>query len=258
MISRFALLTLEGRSLVGSISNTFSRASFQHFRMEDLISNEEEERDFYKNAVKYWTEIPANDQGMLGGYQSISPIDIHSSKNFLSPFLKICGGRVGTNRVLDCGAGIGRISKNLFLPLFVKVDMVELNGDFIEQAKTEFAALPDGSKLDRCFVSGLQDFTPNPGEYDVIWSQWVLGHLTDDHLVEFFRRCKAGLAPNGMMVVKENVSKNLEFDDLDSSFTRPLSLLKDLIHRSGFRILKDEKQKKFPKDLFEVRMLALQ
>ena len=67
-----------------------------------------------------------------------------------------------------------------------------------------------------------------------------------------------GLAPNGTMVVKENVSKSLEFDDLDSSFTRPLSLLKDLIHRSGFRILKDEKQKKFPKDLFEVRMLALQ
>ena len=99
---------------------------------------------------------------------------------------------MGTNRVLDCGAGIGRVSKNLFLPLFDKVDMVELNGDFIEQAKTEFAALPDGSKLDRCFVSGLQDFTPHPGEYDVIWSQWVLGHLTDDHLVEFFRRCKTG------------------------------------------------------------------
>jgi len=227
-------------------------------KMEDLISKEEEERDFYKNAVKYWTEIPANDQGMLGGYQSISPIDIHSSKNFLLPFLKSSGGRVGTGRVLDCGAGIGRISKHLFLPLFDKVDMVELNGDFIEQAKKEFAALPEGSKLDRCFVSGLQDFTPNPAEYDVIWSQWVLGHLTDDHLIDFFRRCKEGLAPHGLMVVKENVSKSLEFDDLDSSYTRPLSLLKDLIHRSGFRIIKEEKQKKFPKDLFEVRMLALQ
>ena len=77
--------------------------------MEDLISKEEEERDvnvrsgykrnqiplqrrtpkvsclkisifnfqFYNNAIKYWTDIPANDQGMLGGYQSISPIDIH-------------------------------------------------------------------------------------------------------------------------------------------------------------------------------------
>jgi len=254
MTLRYGILTLKKAP---NTSRILSGSAKLH-KMEDLISKEEEERDFYKNAVKYWTEIPANDQGMLGGYQSISPIDIHSSKNFLLPFLKSSGGRVGNGRVLDCGAGIGRISKHLFLPLFDKVDMVELNGDFIEQAKKEFAALPEGSKLDRCFVSGLQDFTPNPAEYDVIWSQWVLGHLTDDHLIDFFRRCKEGLAPNGLMVVKENVSKSLEFDDLDSSYTRPLSLLKDLIHRSGFRIIKEEKQKKFPKDLFEVRMLALQ
>jgi len=253
------LRTLSFRNVFAStiVIRNFRRTT-DCLRMEDLISKEEEEKDFYKNAVKYWTDVPANDQGMLGGYQSISPIDIHSSKNFLVPFLKSSGGRVGTGRVLDCGAGIGRISKNLFLPLFDKVDMVELNGDFLEQAKIEFAQLPEGAKLDRCFVSGLQDFEPEAGVYDVIWSQWVLGHLTDDHLVDFFRRCKTGLAPNGLMVVKENVSKTIEFDDLDSSYTRPLSLLKDLIHRSGFRIIKEERQKKFPKDLFEVRMLALQ
>ena len=94
--------------------------------------------------------------------------------------------------MLDCGAGIGRISKHLFLPLFDRVDLVELNPHFLDQARKEFAALPAGSKLDRCFAAGLQDFTPNPGEYDVIWSQWVLGHLTDDHLVDFFRRCQRG------------------------------------------------------------------
>jgi len=227
-------------------------------KMEEIEKHSEDEEDFYKNASTYWGNVSATDQGMLGGFQSISPIDIHSSRNFLVPLLSTSGGRVGTGRVLDCGAGIGRISKNLFLPLFDKIDIVELEAKFIEQAKNDFAGLTDGAKLDRCFCSGLQEFTPNLGEYDVIWSQWVLGHLTDTHLVNFFRRCKSGLAPNGLMVVKENVSKRLEFDSLDSSFTRPLSSLKDLIHQSGFRIIKDEKQKQFPKDLFEVRMLALQ
>ena len=36
---------------------------------------------------------------------------------------------------LDCGAGIGRVTKNLLLPLFETVDIVEQNPDFVEKAK---------------------------------------------------------------------------------------------------------------------------
>lgn len=237
-----------------SQSHRVMMSSVDNGHQEEL----DQEDPFYDNASKYWSSIPATDHGMLGGFANISPIDIHSSKSFLLPLLKLNGGRAGCHRVLDCGAGIGRISKHLFLPVFENIDLVELNQNFLNQAKTEFPTLPDGHKLDRCYCSGLQDFTPGKEEYDVIWCQWVLGHLTDDHLVEFFKRCKTGLSYNGLMIVKENVSRNLEFDDLDSSYTRPLSVLKNLIHRSGFRIVKEEKQKKFPKDLFEVRMLALQ
>ena len=35
----------------------------------------------------------------------------------------------------DCGAGIGRVTKNLLLPLFDTVDLVEQNPDFVEKAK---------------------------------------------------------------------------------------------------------------------------
>jgi hypothetical protein len=38
--------------------------------------------------------------------------------------------------------------------------------------------------------SGLQNFTPSQEAYDVIWIQWVLGHLTDDDLVGFLKRCQ--------------------------------------------------------------------
>ena len=36
----------------------------------------------------------------------------------------------------DCGAGIGRVSKRLLLPLFERVDLVEQNPEFLERAKT--------------------------------------------------------------------------------------------------------------------------
>lgn len=39
-------------------------------------------------------------------------------------------------RALDCGAGIGRVSKRVLLPLFSEVDLVEQNQTFLEKAKT--------------------------------------------------------------------------------------------------------------------------
>ena len=167
-------------------------------------------------------------------------------------------GNTGTSRALDCGAGIGRTTKRLLLPLFQTVDMVEVNQSFLDQAKESY--LGDvASRVENYFCCGLQNFTPEPGRYDVIWSQWVLGHLYDDDLVAFFQRCKAGLSPNGIMVVKENVSNDsVNFDDNDSSMTRPKDDLVHLMLKSGFKILHDEKQKHFPKEIFGVWMFALQ
>ena len=45
------------------------------------------------------------------------------------------------------------------------------------------------------------------GAYDVIWVQWVVGHLTDDDFVAFFQRCRKGLKPDGVIVLKENTCK---------------------------------------------------
>ena len=42
---------------------------------------------------------------------------------------------VHPGRALDCGAGIGRVSKRVLLPLFSEVDLVEQNQAFLEKAK---------------------------------------------------------------------------------------------------------------------------
>ena len=39
-------------------------------------------------------------------------------------------------------------------------------------------------------MCGVQAFDPAPTTYDVVWVQWVIGHLTDADLVAFLRRCK--------------------------------------------------------------------
>jgi len=109
-------------------------------------------------------------------------------------------------------------------------------------------------------LSGLQNFNPEKEVYDVIWVQWVLGHLTDDDFISFLKRCQTGLKKNGLIILKENLTSSgkVEMDHTDSSVTRPHSLVVDIIQRSGMTIIKEQKQQRFPTDLYEVRMYALQ
>ena len=69
----------------------------------------------------------------------------------------------------------------------------------------------------------------------------------------------AGLRPNGLLVVKENVttSGEIEKDEEDSSVTRPDSHLKFIFEKSDLELIRDLPQQKFPKDLYPVKMYAL-
>lgn len=51
----------------------------------------ENEFEFYSKAEKYWKDVPATVDGMLGGYGHISSIDINSSRKFLQRFLRVGG-----------------------------------------------------------------------------------------------------------------------------------------------------------------------
>lgn len=209
--------------------------------------------EFYNKAQKYWSEVPATVNGMLGGLGYINAIDIQGSKVFLRE-LKI----PGKNLALDCGAGIGRVSRNLLIPLFKTVDLVEQDIAFAKKAR-EFCTADDvrPNSVGEVYNVGLQDFKPT-SKYDLIWSQWVLGHLTDQDLVAFFHRIRLGLQPGAYFCIKENVSSSNSIikDDEDSSVTRPISLYERLLKEAGFRIVRKVKQQNFPKGLFPVYMIA--
>lgn len=215
-----------------------------------------DEPSFYSNAEGYWREVPPTVDGMLGGYGSISNIDLNGSKAFLLKFLGEGEGQTGAGCALDCGAGIGRISKRLLLPLFRTVDLVDVTQEFLDKAKTYLG--DDSKRVGNYFCCGLQDFVPESGRYDVVWIQWVIGHLTDNHLVEFLQRCKKALRPNGLIVIKDNVSyEGVVPDEVDSSVCRDLPILRGLVARAGLRVVHEEQQTNMPKEIYQVHTLAL-
>ena len=98
--------------------------------------------------------------------------------------------------------------------------------------------------------------------YDLIWTQWCVGQLTDTQLVEYLRRIQDSLIKGGWIVVKENLSNHQLgediYDDTDSSVTRTDEKFRELFEKAGLRIVGTELQKGFPKNLYPVRMYALQ
>lgn len=58
---------------------------------------------------------------MLGGYECVHDIDSVTSRDFIDGFKDV----IGHERALDCGAGIGRVTKHVLLDKFDKIDLVE-------------------------------------------------------------------------------------------------------------------------------------
>ncbi|KAK9761253.1 hypothetical protein K7432_013969 [Basidiobolus ranarum] len=223
------------------------------------------QESWYDDAQEYWSGVSPTVNGMLGGYESISNTDVQGSQRFIEEFVNGKKGSKGIvlaepcidkERACDCGAGIGRVTKHFLLNNFKSVDLVEQAPKFIEQAKNSYLlSEKEAGRIGEFICQGLQDFTPEEGVYDLIWSQWVLGHLTDDDFVSFFERCKRGLKPRGLIGVKENLTvSGYIVDEEDSSVTRSEEILKSLFKRAGLRIIKEETQMGFPAGLFTVKM----
>ena len=153
--------------------------------------------------MAYWDAQPATIDGVLGGYEAIHETESDTSIQMITQFKHLLPSM---GSALDCGAGIGRITKRVLKPLFSQVDLVEPSSVQLNQAR-EY--VPEARNF---YLKGLQEFDYEH-RYDAIWIQWVLCYLTDSDLAEFLEKTKqVGLTKSedgtktGLLFVKENVS----------------------------------------------------
>ncbi|WAQ86674.1 hypothetical protein PtA15_7A402 [Puccinia triticina] len=238
------------------------------------------------------------------------------------------GGGRRLYRALDVGAGIGRVTGDVLLYLFDRIDLVEPIAGFIETGKRnalsgkwsqlKISDSESSEKAVRFWKKSIQDFVPSEAVahlsspsapimiadscaivgskdgwndgcgYDVIWAQWTLGHLSDEELVEFLKKCKDSLRPaasphstdqsdralepptfekdGGLIIIKENIyisktdpdGDNFLFDKQDSSLTRSHQSFLRIFKLAGLRLIKQEIQRGFDPDLYRVNFYALQ
>lgn len=153
----------------------------------------------FKAGVEYWNSTEASVNGVLGGYgaTSVPRLDALASRMLILAILPSLSTIIPPHRTnrrtsetkstkiistiprrsfraLDCGAGIGRITSTVLLPIFNRVDVVEPVAKFLQVAKENaISGQVDGWKLlgkgmegkgIRLWLSGLQFFDPSaPG-----------------------------------------------------------------------------------------------
>lgn len=207
---------------------------------------------FYKDAEKYWETIPATVDGMLGGLEVLSNADCEYSIKIIEKYQK------SAKTALDVGAGIGRVTKNVLLTKYNQTDMLEVDQKFLDEAPV-YLGDQLKSRVPKMYCCGMQDFKFEK-QYDCIWIQWCIGHLTDADAIEFLLACKNNLSKDGFIVIKDNLTSIEEsvLDEEDSSVTRATQDLLNLVEVSGLKVIEKSFQSNWPvQGLYPVICLVL-
>ncbi|KAH9747642.1 alpha N-terminal protein methyltransferase 1 [Citrus sinensis] len=192
---------------------------------------QEKKTQWYREGISYWEGVEASVDGVLGGFGNVNEVDIKGSEAFLQMLLSDRFPNARNNQhlvALDCGSGIGRITKNLLIRYFNEVDLLEPVSHFLDAARESLAPenhmAPDMHKATNFFCVPLQ----------------------------------VGLKPGGFFVLKENIARSgFVLDKEDRSITRSDFYFKELFSRCGLHIYKSKDQKGLPEELFAVKMYAL-
>lgn len=222
----------------------------------DLVF-EECKDDWYDVSKQYWEKQEKSDFGMLAGFVKVSAADIYESRDLIEKYQNKF--KLGNTRAADCGSGIGRVAHLCLMDYFQSIDLIDPIPAFLDTAEKKLKDFPI-----RKFPVGIQDWEPDT-QYDIFWCQWSIMYLTDVDCISFLRRCKQHLSPNGIIVIKDNISdqdlnagkETCQFDLADHGISRAYKHYIQLFKDAGLNVLETVKQSNYPKNLLPLYFFVL-
>eukprot|EP00475_Leptophrys_vorax_P005452 TRINITY_DN13294_c0_g1_i6.p1 TRINITY_DN13294_c0_g1~~TRINITY_DN13294_c0_g1_i6.p1 ORF type:complete len:183 (+),score=42.70 TRINITY_DN13294_c0_g1_i6:422-970(+) len=140
--------------------------------------------------------------------------------------------------VLDVGAGVGRVTRDLLSKYFQTIDLLDPSPRLLAQAEENLAHL--NSQVRNFYTLEAKDFTFEGLQYDCVWIQWVSGYIPDFELKGFLIGAKDSLKDrNSFIVLKDNLSNFEQYfvSSNDFNTVRTEWQYLSLIHESGLEVI---------------------
>lgn len=168
-----------------------------------LIQGQQKDK-FYRVNEAWWVEgyegRVSQEGAMIG--DDTSEEDVAHSRTFLMEALAKRNVSTKPQSALDCGAGLGRVTRGVLLPAVSgSATLVEQSAKWLRAARAYV-----GDDVKRCSLvcSRLEEYHPPSDAFDIIWIQWTLQYLIDEDVVHLLSRLGAALTAEGVLLMKEN------------------------------------------------------
>ena len=233
---------------------------------------------WYTDALDYWDDqknCSADVEGVLGGFGSISEVDVEGSRNFLRGLVE--KRRLKTGKALDLGGGVGRVSTNVLARIFDRVVMLEVSPRLCDAASKSMNTSAGGSMdtdMDtdkegqqgsssvasrvEVVCGGMETYRSLEG-FDCIWCQWCVGHFSDKDFVTFLKSANEKMNRGAYIILKDNCTgadEGFVFDEDDSSVTRSREHVDAIFCLGGWQKVEMKMQEGFPENIFPVPMVC--
>ena len=185
----------------------------------ELWAEQAAERTAYYAANQtFWDEdgyAGSTDEEAMIGDATTSATDVEHSLKLIDE-LRAKHPSLLLRTALDCGAGVGRVTKHVLLKRCEHVCLLEGCERWLKQArrylgnkraqscKFVLGRLEESAALEACGVGSGRGGSSRGALFDLIWIQWTLQYLVDADVVSTLRRLRSAISPNGRLVLKEN------------------------------------------------------
>ena len=220
----------------------------------------------YLKIKKHWSNTSPTISGILNGYSESNKPDIEFSNKILD-YIQNNNLLNKFNLALDCACGIGRVTDNVLINYFKRIDMFEREKNFINYLNKKYK----NNKKINVFTNSLQNFGNNKNiinnKYNCIWIQWCLENLSKNDINKFLKKCEKILDNKGIIIIKENCIINIKnnnnnnnknlFAEEDFSELRSLNFYLNIIKKNKFKIIKYGINENWPKKLIPLYYFIL-